>query len=82
LERKRLSTLKSFMSIQKSTFKYKECEMAVEGAYNHVMVAMNENEEIEIVECQVCILVLFHSLKFSFNIRVEFGIEFRIEVDR
>jgi len=46
------------------------------------MVAVNENEEIEIVECQVYIWISFHSLKFSFNIRVEFGIEFRIEVDR
>jgi len=27
--------------------------MEVEGAYNDVMVAVNENEEVEIVECQV-----------------------------
>jgi len=29
--------------------------MAVEGAYNDVMVAVNENEEIKIIECQVCV---------------------------
>jgi len=27
--------------------------MEVEGAYNDMMVAVNENEEIKIVECQV-----------------------------
>jgi len=30
-------------------------EMVVEGAYNNMMVALNENEEIEIIECPVCI---------------------------
>jgi len=41
------------MSIQQSTFKYEEYKMAVEGAHNDVMVTVNENEEIEIIECQV-----------------------------
>jgi len=43
------------MSVQNTTFKYKENEMEVEGVYNDVMVAVNENEEIEIVDCQVCV---------------------------
>jgi len=54
--RKILSVSKSFMSIQKPTFKYKEYEMVVEGAHNDVMVAVNENEKIYIIEC--------HYLKF------------------
>jgi len=29
--------------------------MAVEEAYNNVVIAMNANEEIEIIECQVCV---------------------------
>jgi len=29
--------------------------MEVEGAYNDMMVAVNKNEEIKIVECQVCV---------------------------
>jgi len=52
------SVSKSFMSVQKSTFKYEEYEMAVEGVHNDVMVVVNENEEIEIIECQVRILIL------------------------
>jgi len=43
------------MNLQKSTFKYKEYEMAIEGTHNDVVVAMNENKEIEIIECQVCV---------------------------
>jgi len=27
--------------------------MAVDGAQNNVLVAINDNEEVEIVECQV-----------------------------
>jgi len=53
VERKISSVSKSFMSVQKSTFKYEEYKMMVEGVYNDVMVAVNENEEIEIIECQV-----------------------------
>jgi len=41
------------MSVQKSTFKYEEYEMAVEEAHNDVVVVVNENKEIEIFECQV-----------------------------
>jgi len=41
------------MSVQKSSFKYEKYEMAVEGVHNDVVVAVNENEEIEIIECQV-----------------------------
>jgi len=32
-----------------------EIKMEVEGTFNNVMVAVNEREEIEIVECHVCI---------------------------
>jgi len=32
--------------------------MEVERAYNNVMVAVNENREIKIVECQVHVLIL------------------------
>jgi len=46
---------KSFMSITNTTFKYKEYEMAVDGAHNDVLVAINDNEEVEVVECRVCI---------------------------
>jgi len=35
------------------TFKYEEYKMAVEGAYDDVVLALNANEEIKIVECQV-----------------------------
>jgi len=48
LEGKDLSTFKSFMSIRNMTFKYEEHEMEVEGLYNDVMVAINENEEVKI----------------------------------
>jgi len=43
--------LKSFMSIQNTTFKYKEYKMEVDGAHNDVMVVVNANEKIEIIEC-------------------------------
>jgi len=49
--RKISSISKSFMSVQKLTFKYEEYKMTVEGAHNDMMVAVNENEEIEIIEC-------------------------------
>jgi len=52
------------MSVRNTTFEYKEHEMEVEGAYNDVMVAVNENKEIEIVECQDTCLNSFHYLKF------------------
>jgi len=42
-----------YMSVRNTTFKYEEHEMEVEGAYNNVMVAVNENKEIEIVDYQV-----------------------------
>jgi len=41
------------MSLKNTTFKYEEYEMAVEGAYNDVVIALNANEEIEIIESQV-----------------------------
>jgi len=47
------SVSKSFMSIQESSYKYEKYEMAVDGAHNDVLVAINNNEEVEIVECQV-----------------------------
>jgi len=53
VERKISSVSKSLMSVQKPTFKNKEYKMAIEGAHNDVMVAVNENKEIEIIECQV-----------------------------
>jgi len=53
--RKRLSAFKSFMSVRNTTFKYEKYEIEVEGTYNDVMVAMNKNEEIKIVKCQVCV---------------------------
>jgi len=75
LERKDWSAFKSFMSVQKLTFKYEEYKMAVEGAYDNMMVAMNENEEIKIVECQVCVWILSIIWISSKNIKleVEFG---------
>jgi len=39
------------MSIQKPTFEYEEYEMAVDEAHNDVLIAINNNEEVEIVEC-------------------------------
>jgi len=41
------------MSIKNTTFKYEEYKMAVEGAYDDVVITLNANEEIEIVEGQV-----------------------------
>jgi len=41
------------MSVQKPTFEYKEYEMAVDGVHNDVLVAINDNKEVEIVECQI-----------------------------
>jgi len=43
------------MNIPIATFKYKEIEMEFEGRFNNVMVAVNKREEIEIIECQVCV---------------------------
>jgi len=48
-------TSKILMSLKNTTFKYEEYEMAVEGAYDDVVLALNAKEEIEIVECQVCL---------------------------
>jgi len=47
------NVFKSYMSVQKSTFKYEEYEMVVEGAHNNMVLAVNANEEIEIIKCQV-----------------------------
>jgi len=48
------------------TFKYEEYEMAVEGAYDNVVLALNANEEIEIVECKVHIWISL-LIKFAFE---------------
>jgi len=49
------SASKIVMSLKNSTFKYEEYEMAVEGAYDDVVLALNANEEIKTIECQVCL---------------------------
>jgi len=49
------SVSKVLMSLKNTTFKYKEYEMEVEGAYDNVVLALNANDEIEIVDCQVCL---------------------------
>jgi len=41
------------MSIKNTTFKYEEYEMAIDGAHNNVVIALNANKEIEIIKCQV-----------------------------
>jgi len=53
LEREDSSAFKTFMSIKNMTFKYEEYEMAVDRAHNDVLVSINDNEEVEIIECQV-----------------------------
>jgi len=53
LEGKDWSAFKTYMSIQKPTFKYEEYKMAVDRVHNDVFVAINDNEEVIIVECQV-----------------------------
>jgi len=55
VRKKILNASKSFMSVQKSTYKYKEYKMVVDGVYNDVVVVVNENEEVKIIVCQVCI---------------------------
>jgi len=51
--KKILSAFMTFMSIKNTTFKYEEYEMAIDGAHNDVLVAINDNEEVEIIECEV-----------------------------
>jgi len=54
--RRRLEkTFSTYMSIKNMIFKYKEYKMAVEGVHNDMVIALYANEEIEIIECQVCI---------------------------
>jgi len=55
LEKEAWSASKTLMSIKNTTFKYEEYKMAVEGAYDDMVLALNANKEIEIVECQVCL---------------------------
>jgi len=52
VEKKISNISKSFMNIHKSTYKYKEYEMEVEGVHNDVVVVVNENEEIEIIDAR------------------------------
>jgi len=51
LEKEAWSASKILMSIKNTTFKYEEYKIAVERAYDDVVLALNLNEEIEIVEC-------------------------------
>jgi len=43
----------TLMSIKNMTFKYEEYKMAIDGAHNNVLVAINYNKEVENVKCQV-----------------------------
>jgi len=59
LKREDWSAFKTYMSVQKPTFEDEEYEMAVDGAHNDVLIArliaINDNKEVEIVECQVSV---------------------------
>jgi len=47
----RLGTSKILMSLKNTILKYEEYKMEVEGAYDDVVLALNANNEIEIVKC-------------------------------
>jgi len=49
--------------------------MAVDGAHNDVLVAINDNKEVEIVECQVRIWIWFVNLSLHWIISIELRIE-------
>jgi len=45
------SAFTTLMSIKNTTFKYEEYEMEIDRAHNDVLIAINDNEEVEIVKC-------------------------------
>jgi len=52
---KKLTYSRRGTSIPNTTFKYEEIEMELGETFNDVVISVNEQEEIEILECQVCV---------------------------